>query len=456
MADAMDVEKRPEEEQDNDDNDNEEEEEEEDSEEKRRDEEYSAWAEDSARILYSFVHSSRFSDDTKFQDVVWLPQGTFSDTTQQPHYSPGITANTHDLVISTNNENGGPEMIYLASTVVPTAFSAGLHEDPRKEGSTGPYKTIVHSTICHPTPARRVVFNKTRPNILAANTTNGEVVLYDTKEKGFERVATLVGHKQGVEGFGLEFSPFKPNLLASAMYDNNVLLWDITQVKQEMEPAHAFPGLHSDLITMLSFSHADANIVATSSDDKSIKLSDLRSRNTISSYTDKKEQMFNCAFNPSGEGVHGNALIVANSAGEVCVFDIRNMTESYYDIKTGGSVTCLKWMTGGFAEEDRSRIVVGLDDGRVELYDLNHIHNYSEFRTGGDGDMCLLGTHFGHKSQCEAVACPTSLSENADGCVTSIEADGIVQVWRLNEQSLDIDHGMFDGAGLLPTSKLAR
>ena len=105
----------------------------------------------------------------------------------------------------------------------------------------------------------------------------------------------------------------------------------------------------------------------------------------------------------------------------------------------------MKWLTGG-GVEDNNRVLTGYSDGRVELFDLSESIDNT--------DECLLGTHYGHKSQCEAITTAPNSSMLADGCVASVEGEGIVQVWRFNEMILDPIHGFDDDFELLDACTL--
>eukprot|EP01064_Diplonema_japonicum_P015652 TRINITY_DN2341_c1_g1_i1.p1 TRINITY_DN2341_c1_g1~~TRINITY_DN2341_c1_g1_i1.p1 ORF type:complete len:439 (+),score=95.77 TRINITY_DN2341_c1_g1_i1:271-1587(+) len=402
-------------------------------------ERYKAWAEEITVVLYGFVNSTHLGQN--IIDVAWLP-----GVGRAKPYAGGVEGRVHNLVAATLSEDA-QNYIMTVETTIPTGFIPGLQGgDPRAPAATNVPASVVQHRIPHPTKCHRMSYMPQKPDVLAANCCTGDIILYNLSTH--EPMSTLVGHTK--EGYGLEWCPHREGLLASCSYDTTVKVWDETSKKPILSMAQ-----HTKEVGNVSWSGHSHSILASSGDDGMIFLWDTRMSSPAASVG--VEPVLDCerelginslCYNRSGGVSKPHILLSGDTQGRVVVRDDRKLELALTTIPVEGEVTTLKWVTGGCPVEDESRFVMGSSDGRVEMYDLSQA-TLPYHTEGGQGDSSLVATHFGHKSQCEAVACPPLESMGADGCVASVEGDGYLQVWRFNEGTLDMRHGLYDNEGLV-------
>eukprot|EP00754_Rhynchopus_humris_P045047 Rhum_TRINITY_DN4577_c0_g1::Rhum_TRINITY_DN4577_c0_g1_i1::g.14874::m.14874/K10752/RBBP4, HAT2, CAF1, MIS16; histone-binding protein RBBP4 len=428
---------------------------------KRLNDEYRVWLDQTTVLMYAFSHSTRLGEaGTSLADVDWLSANADEMTTRAAKESTifavengdEVRGFTHTLAVAANvdepADGASPAHVLLVESVVPRAFHAGFAgPDPRgltaRNADDAPLSKVVrrmpvdaHMTRVLANPHDRV------SRLLGAFLETGDIQLLDvSRYEGDERTLTLKGHKK--KGYGLEWNPFRREQLASACYSGKVLLWDVEGGSGASTAG--FPKLHKKVVNLLSWSRGDPSVLATCSDDKSICLVDTRSAELVERAT-TGSAVITVEFNPH----HKELLSYTNEEGDIMLKDTRMLSRDLFRIETRKQVTCTRWMSGGEDVEDASRLVAAMADGVTEVYDLKHLQEYPLLMRHSEGDCCLLGSHYGHKSSTEGVSCPPRSDLLADGCVASVETDGYLQVWRFNEQALDLSHGLYDPACVVP------
>eukprot|EP01060_Flectonema_neradi_P010323 TRINITY_DN17414_c1_g1_i4.p1 TRINITY_DN17414_c1_g1~~TRINITY_DN17414_c1_g1_i4.p1 ORF type:complete len:452 (+),score=93.05 TRINITY_DN17414_c1_g1_i4:40-1395(+) len=406
------------------------------------DEEYNAWVEDTVPVMYGFVNSTKFKEEDSLFDVCWVPwKGDY--TPSSTRYVGNTLGRPSTLLL------GGSQGIHITETVVPTDFLTGLHGgDPRSKNydDTRAITKLIR-TIPLPSPAEKLTLLPQNPDVVAVKEQSGSIHVYSKLSEADScgpRV-TLTGHEG--RGFGLEFSPFSERVLASGGWDGKVKIWDTTKG----DLTNTFTSEKE--IGGVSWSKSSPNVLASTGDDNFISLWDTREGSKTplqrSPVLPTSSSEFFCvttiAYLPDTTPTFGSYIVTGDTHGQINTWDVRKMETPVLTIEGEGQITCMRWTTGG-GDEDKNRVLTGYADGKVELFDLTE--------STDNTDECLLGTHYGHKAQCEAITSSPSPSMMADGCVASVDGDGIVQVWRFNEMILDPAHGFNDDFEILNASRL--
>ncbi|MDM9384963.1 serine/threonine-protein kinase [Chlorogloeopsis sp. ULAP01] len=138
--------------------------------------------------------------------------------------------------------------------------------------------------------------------ILASGSWDKTVKLWNVKTG--EEICTLVGHQLQVSA--VAFSP-QSQLLASASYDRTIRLWDISSFNSPRLDKEKFKNCplyslssHTWAVLTLSFS-PDGKILATGSDDNTIKFWDINTGQVIRTLQDHSWSVLAITFSANGE-----------------------------------------------------------------------------------------------------------------------------------------------------------
>ncbi|WP_026732990.1 serine/threonine-protein kinase [Fischerella sp. PCC 9605] len=151
----------------------------------------------------------------------------------------------------------------------------------------------------HSNAVKSVVFSPD-VGILASGSWDKTIKLWDV-ETGKE-ICTLTGHQLQVSA--VAFSS-QGKLLASASFDRTIRLWDLSPLHTEVGrkfkncPCYSLLG-HAWAVLTVAFS-PDGNILATGSDDNTIKLWQVNTGQIISTLLGHSWSVLAVAFSPNGE-----------------------------------------------------------------------------------------------------------------------------------------------------------
>jgi len=170
--------------------------------------------------------------------------------------------------------------------------------------------------------------------------------------KSHSEIATLKGHSDSVNS--IAFSP-DGSLLASGSDDTTIKLWD---VKSHSEIA-TLKG-HSNSVNSIAFS-PDGNLLASGSDDKTIKLWDVRSRTLFGTLQHSTGSVYSIIFSPDGS-------LIASGSGDktVKLWDVRSKTllETF---QHSDDVTSFAF------SPDSTLLAIGGRDGIIKLWGVKNL-----------------------------------------------------------------------------------
>ena len=176
------------------------------------------------------------------------------------------------------------------------------------------------------------------------------------------QIATLEGHTGRVRS--VSFSP-DGTLLASGSDDVSIKLWDVAK-RQNIATLEG----HTGRVRSVSFS-PDGTLLASGSDDVSIKLWDVASRQNITTLTEEnsdRASFLSVSFSPDG------TLLASGSWGTVLLWDVAKRQ----------NVASLKghrdWVRSVSFSPDGTLLASGSDDVSIKLWDVAKRQNITTLR----------------------------------------------------------------------------
>ena len=132
---------------------------------------------------------------------------------------------------------------------------------------------------------------------------------------------TCQGHSK--EGYALAWSPLKEGWLASGSEDTTVCLWDTAGAKDGICQATTILKGHTATVEDVDWHAKDANLLASVSDDASLRIWDIREPiNPVHLVEKAHETDINCvAFNPQNEFI----LATGSADNTIGIWDVRNL-----------------------------------------------------------------------------------------------------------------------------------
>ena len=143
----------------------------------------------------------------------------------------------------------------------------------------------------------------------------------------FSPQMVLLGHQK--EGYALSWSKLKEGYLLSGSEDQTVCLWDINsgadsgeKTGRQIKALHTFTG-HTAVVEDVDWHAKDANLIGSVSDDKSIRLWDIRDPAKATQVVENAhESDINCiSFNPQNEHI----FATGSADKTVALWDVRNL-----------------------------------------------------------------------------------------------------------------------------------
>ncbi len=231
--------------------------------------------------------------------------------------------------------------------------------------------------------------------LVASASYDNTVILWDVASQTAR--ASLTGHKDGINS--VAFSP-DGKTLASGSNDNTVILWDVAS-----QTARASLNGHKERVSSVAFS-PDGKTLASGSEDNTVILWDVASQTARASLNGHKNDVTSVAFSPDGK-----TLASGSDDNTVTLWDEASQTARARVNGHKGIVTSVAFSPDG------KTLASGSWDNTVTLWDV--------------ASQTTLATLTGHKGGVNSVAFSPDGKQLASGSI-----DNAIILWNLDPASL--------------------
>jgi histone-binding protein RBBP4 len=269
----------------------------------------------------------------------------------------GTNANEHSLLLGTHT-TGEQNYLMVASCNLPrddavldnraaqkekegVAVAAPAYDEEKKEvGGFGHAnstigKIEIRMKVKHQGEVNRARVMPQNHFIVATRGPDPEVYMFDLSKHPsfpednsvFSPQAVLMGHSK--EGYGMSWSKLKEGYLLSGSEDTTLCLWDVQagsnsseKSGRQVQPLNIFKG-HTNVVEDVDWHSKDPNMMASVSDDRSIRLWDIRESTKAAHMVENAHEAdVNCiAFNPMNEHI----FATGSADKTVALWDLRNL-----------------------------------------------------------------------------------------------------------------------------------
>ena len=291
-------------------------------------------------------------------------------------------------------------------------------------------KYVIEAQIAHQGEVNRARYMPQMWNIIASQTTSGEVHIFDytkhaPKSEGADQCKPelkLVGQKK--EGYGLSWNLNKKGSLLSSSNDGTVSLWDVEnnapQLYSTIEPVSKYED-HVGSVEDVAWSKHDPDVFCSVGDDKRMLLWDTRKESKKPTHQIEAHfgEILSVDFNPFKEYL----LATASDDKTVAIWDTRKLQTKVCSLKQHqDQVTTVSW-----SPFNEAILASASQDRRVFVWDLTRLGSKQTPEEAADGPPELLFIHGGHTSKVTDI----SWNTNEDLVMASVAEDNILQVWQI-------------------------
>ena len=367
-------------------------------------------------------------------------------------------------ILIRNNNNAGSAAAASAAAPPQVQFD----EDRQEVGGfghagTGSNNSMIGKVdtkikIQHEGEVNRARYMPQNQFMVATRGPSAEVFVFDRSkhpsrpEAGsvFSPQIVCCGHT--MEGYGLAWSKLKQGYLLSGSQDTTVCLWDVmagvngsSAAGNQIQPLSIFKG-HTSVVEDIDWHAKDANLIASVSDDRTIRLWDIRTGSTKG-----HDHIVENAHAGDINGVSFNPVMemtfaTASADKTVAIWDMRNLKQKVHTLEGHtDEVYMVEW-----APFNESILGSCSADRRVAIWDLSRTGQEQSEEDAEDGPPELLFLHGGHTAKVSDF----SWNEQHPWVVASVSEDNVLQVWQCAEEIYageddDDEDGDEEGDGLL-------
>eukprot|EP00761_Pharyngomonas_kirbyi_P013919 gb/GECH01013949.1/.p1 GENE.gb/GECH01013949.1/~~gb/GECH01013949.1/.p1 ORF type:complete len:547 (+),score=121.73 gb/GECH01013949.1/:1-1641(+) len=347
----------------------------------------------------------------------------------------------HRMILGTHTSQAEQNYLMLAEVQLPSSqaeIDIRKYEDNRKDAGGfggGGSKVEIVQKICHEGEVNRARYMPQNQSIIATHAASPDVLIFDYKkhpntpeDNECKPQLRLTGHKK--EGYGLSWNPFQQGTLASGSDDGFICVWDISETSEghggKVKPIYTFSE-HNDVVEDVCFHKHHESVLASVSDDKSMKIWDLR--NGAKGQASHTIQAHDAEVN-SVDFAPFNEYLFATGAADnnVKLWDMRNPKQSLHTMDQGhnGEIFGVHW-----SPFNETVLASCGADRRVMVWDLSRIGMEQSYEDAQDGPPELLFIHGGHTSKISDFDWNPNAGE--EWVMGSVAEDNIVQVWQMAE-----------------------
>lgn len=240
----------------------------------------------------------------------------------------------------------------------------------------------------------------------------------------------LSGHLS--EGYGLSWSTFDENIIVSGSNDNQICVWDINQKslksKEGISPLVIYTD-HNSIIEDVCCSPDNKNIFLSVSDDRTIKIWDMREKSHILSIFGHDSNINSIDINP----INKVSIITGSSDNTIGLWDIRRMESKCYVFSHHNEdILCVKW--NKFNENIFASSSI---DRRINIWDISRIGMRINPIDAEDGPPELLFVHGGHISLVNEF--DWNPINGKDNIIGSVEGENSLHIFEMASQVMRIE-----------------
>lgn len=270
--------------------------------------------------------------------------------------------------------------------------------------------------------ARSMPF-ESRYNIIATQTSSGEIHIYDyfkhpnqPKEEKEDPKPELRLKSHDKEGFGLSWSTLKEGELLSGNSDGKVCLW---QINEQKTSSPVLEWKEHTLCNDVCFNKKNPNIILSCGEDKKMILYDIRQMKPVN-VIEWTSEINTIDFNSINE----NIFLAGCNDNDIGLYDLRNLKVRMHSFcHHKDKVIGVKWNT-----KIPNIFASFSDDKRILIWDISQIGTIMATLDNEDGPSELLFTHGGHTSEVSDL----DWNKTEDLMLASVASDNSVHIWEMD------------------------
>ncbi|CAH2354589.1 histone acetyltransferase type B subunit 2 [[Candida] railenensis] len=394
-------------------------------------EEYQLWRKN-CRYMYEFVTETALTWPSL--TVQWLPNHTSNE-------ADGVI--DCKLLLGTHTSGEDVDYLKVAQTQLPanksqqvsvksTSPTNGKDDATKTKDSKSAHSSRVKiiRKFKNGAEINRARYMPQDSSIVATINGKGDIDLYNidsSKDSSNSSIAQFQPHTDN--GYGISWSPFQKGHLLSSSDDKSIVITDTNTKLEVFKNTTA----SKDIVNDSKFHPLSQNVFGTVSEDKFVHIFDLRvnADKPVSSYYSEDSKGINSlAFSPFST----NLMAIGNTNSNICLLDIRKMSSSSSDgllhtlMGHSASITSLE-----FSPHKDGILASGSEDRRLILWDLSKTGEEQTQEDAEDGCPELFMMHAGHTgSVMDLNWCPYK-----DWTLASVADDNIVHLWEVGKSILN-------------------
>ena len=340
-------------------------------------------------------------------------------------------------MLGTHTSEGEPNYLQIATVQLPNAdtqMDARKFDEERGEfggyGGSAQCRINIVQRIPHEGEVNRARYQPDNPTVLATKTNSGEVHIFDYTKHPSQPAPDarcnpdlrLRGQIQ--EGYGLGWNVKATNLIASSSDDMSVAVWDIkggNAANRILDPLRIWRK-HTAVVGDVAWSWHSDHMLASVGDDRNIFMWDVRQSgdDPVGQVSEAHKEEINCAsWSPANDFL----LATGSSDQTVALWDSRKFDRPMHVLEGHhGDILQIAW-----SPHCDSVLASAGTDRRVNVWDLSRIAMEQDPEDAEDGPPELLFIHGGHTSKVSDF----SWNSNEPWALASVAEDNILQIWQM-------------------------